>query len=112
MVAVCEDIEAKSVLIETWAAGNGTPTETVIEAAGLATFDSGSSFSVGSSIDGLAIVDQTPPAMEPRDNFAVQVLSTRETTDDINATFKLGEDGLSESLWLHPDGRETTEPCR
>lgn len=23
----------------------------------------------------------------------------------------MGNGGLSESLWLHPDGRETAEPC-
>ena len=112
VVAVCEDIGAKSVLIETWAGGNGTPTATVLDAAGAITFQTGSVFSTRASLEGLTVIDRNPPAMDPRDNFAVQILSTSSSADDINATFTVGENGLSESLWLHPDGRETAEPCR
>ncbi len=111
-VAVCEDIEAKSVLIETWARGNGTPSETVLDATGAANIRAGSVFTTGIPIEGLTVIDQNLPTIEPGDNFAVQIISTGSHTDDVNATFTAGQNGLSESLWLHPDGRETAEPCR
>jgi len=112
VVAVCEDVEAKSVLVETWASGNGTPTSTVLDASGEATLLSGSAFSTRASVAGLVVVDQNAPAMNPGDNFAVQILSTKAGARDINATFTVGDDGLSEDLWLHPDGRETVDACR
>lgn len=112
VVAVCEDIQVASVLLETWASGNGTPTETVLEATGSVTVQSGSTFSTREGLDGLNVSSQMSPRMESGDNFALQILASRSSDDDINATFTVGESGLSDSLWLHPDGRETADPCR
>jgi len=111
-VAVCENIEAKSVLVETWARGNGTPTTTVLDATGVADLQNGSVFPVSESVEGLTALDRNPPAIRAGDNFAIPILSNGSQGDDINATFTVGDSGLSESLWLQPDGRETAEPGR
>lgn len=110
-VAICADIDAKSMLIESWASGNGTPTETVLDAAGVATIRSGDVFLTGESVEGLTTFNWTQPATEPGRNFAIQILPRSSNADDINATFTIGKDGLSESVWLHPDGQETTNPA-
>ncbi len=111
VVAVCEDIQVGSLLIETWAAGNNTPSETVLEATGSARLPAGFQFSTGRGIDGLVIETRTSPSVDPGANIAVQILDSGSNEGDINATFTIGQTGLSGSLWLQPDGRETDDPC-
>ena len=111
IVAVCRSIDAASVTLDTWASGLGTPTQVVLEATGNLHLPAGSEFSTSDPPDGLVVATHSSPAMGARDNFTLQILSVRSSEQDINATFTLGNSGLSESLWLHPDGRETAEPC-
>ena len=109
VIAICADIGAEELYLDTWAAGNGTPTITVIEATGLAVFPKGSEITTGGSMGGLVAEAQVAPPMYPGDNVHLQILSTG--SEDINAAFVLGEAGLSEAKWLHSDGRESAEPC-
>jgi hypothetical protein len=111
VVVVCEDIDVRSVLVETWGSGDGTPTEIVLEASGSAPLQAGFRFSTGQGVDGLVTQTRTSPSVDPGANIAVQILASGSTEGDINATFTVGQDGLSGSLWLHPDGRETDVPC-
>lgn len=58
--------------------------------------------------DALGVDAGANPAMAPRDDILV-VLDQGDTA--VRAQFTIGGDGLSETLWLHPDGTQTSEPC-
>lgn len=110
-VAVCDDIEIGSLVIETWAGGQGTPTQTVLDATGPLALESGSWLSVSELADSLTVSTQALAPMNPGDAIVVQLLSADARESDVNAPFTIGEDGLSETTWLRPDGRETDGPC-
>lgn len=111
ILAFCEEIQVGSVLIETWASGNGTPTLTVLDASGSRFVPDRTELTVDELAIGLSVTTQTRPPLNPRDNLAVQLLPADSADQQINATFTIKDEGLSETLWLHPDGRESTDPC-
>ena len=111
VVAVCDDIQIGSLVIETWASGQGTPTQTVLDATGSLALESRSWLSASELADSLTVSTQAAAPMNPGDAIVVQLLSADARESDVNAAFTIGEDGLSETTWLRPDGRETDGPC-
>lgn len=111
VLVFCREIQVGEVLIETWASGNGTPTITVLDAGGLRLITEREALTIDQLALGLSVATQTSPPLNPRDNLAVQLLPADSADEQINATFTIKDDGLSETLWLHPDGRESTNPC-
>jgi len=111
LVAVCDDIEIGSVVIETWASGPGAQTMTVLDATGSLALESRSWLSVSEMADKLTVSTQATASMDPGDALVIQFLSANTREPDFNAAFTIGDGGLSETKWLHPDGRETDGPC-
>ena len=104
LIAVCDDIETR-------ASGFGAPIETVLDASGSLALDSRSWISVSELTGTFTVTTQAPIPMNPGDSILVQLLPTSSAEDDFTAGFTIGGDGLSETTWLRPDGRETDGPC-
>lgn len=111
VVAICRDIEIGTVLIETSASGFGTPIETILSASGSRLISARSELTVREVASDLSVSIRAEAPLDPGDELAVQFLPAESTDQQISATFTIKEEGLSETLWLHPDGRESTDPC-
>jgi hypothetical protein len=111
LIAVCDDIEIGSVVIQTWTSGPGTPTKTVLDATGSLALESRSWLSVSEMADQLSVTTQAAAPMNAGDAIVVQMQAANSRESDFNAAFTIGDEGLPESTLLHPDGRETDGPC-
>lgn len=49
--------------------------------------------------------------MEAGDSITVQLLPSNPNESTFTAAFTIGDQGLSETTWLRPDGDETDGPC-
>lgn len=111
ILATCIDIEVGSVLIERADAGSGTPIENLLVASGRKLLLAGTESTVQQLASGLEVSTLVEVPLSPGDYLGVQILPANPADQQISAAFTIKDEGLSDTLWLHPDGRETVEPC-
>lgn len=52
------------------------------------------------------------PTLESGDEIGILFARNQaDPPEHIDAKFRIGSEGLSETSWLHPDGTTTTDPC-
>jgi hypothetical protein len=110
-IAVCVTRTIESGYAEERNDSENKPWARFWEANGEATLTRGQSFSTSESIDGFANVLSVDPELAPGSKLAITLVAA-DSDGNLSADFSSGgQERLSETTWLHPDGRETTEPC-
>lgn len=108
LVTVCSDIQAELISIgkKNEAAGEKSEDLLRIESAGF--LKAGTQISTSTYLS----AGESQPRLNAGDELYV-IVSDNDKDDPaaLYGAFLIGEDGLSDQLWLSSDGTETAEPC-
>lgn len=107
LVAVCQEIEAKGILVNALGAG----WEPMWEAAGLTTMLAGQVVDAGSLERVFAEVSRSSEPEDAATGLEVIVYGADEKTN-ITASFDLTKLDSAAVSWLRPDGTLSSAPCR
>jgi hypothetical protein len=112
-IVACAAIDADLVFVEERNLAANRPWTTVWRFEAMLPLSSGDMISTDPSVTaGCPGEVRKVPRLAAGDQVSVLLANNlAEPPQSISAVFQLGEDGLSESRWLHPDGTSTITPC-
>jgi hypothetical protein len=108
-LAVCRDINAKQILISERDSNRWTQ---IWEADGRIELRSGSELDHNRELSGMEVSTYQPARLSIGSQISIAIVSENvEESPNIVGSFKLGDSGLSDSMWQHPNGSLTDLPC-
>lgn len=112
VVAFCSDFEVDRIAMEERDRSAGGRWSNFWEGQGRAAVRAGDTFSTAQEATGLFDTEtRLEPDLEANSEVYVVVDYVGEGDSIIRASFRIGADGLSDSLWLKTNGTESEKPC-
>lgn len=112
VIALCSDIHANKINVETKVGRLVGAWSTVWLANGRADLTDGETIRVGQDVPGMNTEALEPIQLDPGIWIAISITSANVSeTPNIVGSFVLGEGGLLENSWLRSDGTVAAEPC-
>jgi hypothetical protein len=112
LVAVCSSVTAVEITGDERHAGMFEHWQSFWTATGHISVVRGDIFATATPIAGLNATLAKSPRMGPGDAIDIAVRPSSEADSRyLHAVFQLNSSKLSESVWLHPDGKTTESPC-
>ena len=112
LVAVCTDVVITDLLVDERNVQENLQWRTFWRASGRAAISEGQVLSTAGTIPEMEATILNSPRLQPGDGIGILLRSDDpEGQQNVSGSFQIGEEGLSQTQWQHPDGNLKNEPC-